>query len=977
MLQTHEPRKITPLRAVVRAILPLVYDDSLSYYEVLCRVKVKLNELISKVNEATGYLDSTIEQIVDEINKFEDETTERVDGLSDQVDTFLEKEAAHEQKVDGQVQHLTELFEALENKETTFESDLSEKFDTFKTEITDAETAHKQEVSEQVQGLDDRVTAAEEKVDATEKKEAAFEEQLNTKFQQLADQLDGDIAEWEAGVQESLDSKLEVFGNTVDRAEQRLDALYKEYTQFAVKTDDYMREHDFTLVQEPGDGEKNVMSQKASTDTLSLSPANVTKEWVTAGAAFVPFQAAWYETPGKSADIEYDSSPVFVQQGAAYPHEDVQEPYAYAAVFQVAEQLFNKTALKVPKGKNIQPVLYIYLTQTLAQYSLKISFSNVGEDYGYSAEYTPYTWPNVSSQGGWLTLPLTEYKAAASADLTEETYQNVYIRPSDPDETTSLAVAKETANIKIALSINGLPFSTNDMLKQAMEEVQGDFRTLEITPEMVQSKWIQAGGTSVPIIGAGFGKKNRTEKMEHINTAFISRSYTGSTSLAGDCVSLNWETVPVELKVEPNELTVTGYIYLDAALAESVKAVSMALSDEFDEMQLNNAITTSHGYIGSIATHAGWNAVPMHTLSDNTANGDVYDHIVVWFGGAGIVVDDSVYDKLDYATLGSDTPVLNVALSFNSLGLGTADDVASVKAEVTDLAAHVETIENEIADMSGGGDSFPKVEYDIMFWGTSQLTQSIFNYIQTTSGYTTGGSYHPQIFAYGLRWICGAAVIYVKGSMSSPQFTDENGNVFKFSENLTTDLSVSIWHNKDCTLHISAGMCTIDGNDDLDPLAFAVPMICNESLSRGKVNIFQLGTWAVPTNEASYDLSYAETLFGDSFLIIPGNDDAYDSERDTALKARYGSRYLDYIKWMCENGEAVSGITFTEEDQTAVEAHKMPPVFGGLGALNAEGSKVFAVYLIGELTSRRLLDYPPKFPEIPTGGATRGATAMK
>lgn len=35
-------------------ILPLTYDDSLSYYEVLCKVYAKLNECIDVVNEITG-----------------------------------------------------------------------------------------------------------------------------------------------------------------------------------------------------------------------------------------------------------------------------------------------------------------------------------------------------------------------------------------------------------------------------------------------------------------------------------------------------------------------------------------------------------------------------------------------------------------------------------------------------------------------------------------------------------------------------------------------------------------------------------------------------------------------------------------------------------------------------------------------------------------------------------------------------------
>ena len=36
-------------------ILPLVYDDSLSYYEVLCKTSAKLNEVITSTN---GLLDA-------------------------------------------------------------------------------------------------------------------------------------------------------------------------------------------------------------------------------------------------------------------------------------------------------------------------------------------------------------------------------------------------------------------------------------------------------------------------------------------------------------------------------------------------------------------------------------------------------------------------------------------------------------------------------------------------------------------------------------------------------------------------------------------------------------------------------------------------------------------------------------------------------------------------------------------------------
>lgn len=51
-----------PLRFWVQKVLPLVYDDSLSYYELLGKIVLKLNELIENNNELAQY-------ITDEISK--------------------------------------------------------------------------------------------------------------------------------------------------------------------------------------------------------------------------------------------------------------------------------------------------------------------------------------------------------------------------------------------------------------------------------------------------------------------------------------------------------------------------------------------------------------------------------------------------------------------------------------------------------------------------------------------------------------------------------------------------------------------------------------------------------------------------------------------------------------------------------------------------------------------------------------------
>ena len=49
-------KKIDGLRFWCNKILPLVYDDSLSYYETLCKIAEKLNEVINDINEIPQYI---------------------------------------------------------------------------------------------------------------------------------------------------------------------------------------------------------------------------------------------------------------------------------------------------------------------------------------------------------------------------------------------------------------------------------------------------------------------------------------------------------------------------------------------------------------------------------------------------------------------------------------------------------------------------------------------------------------------------------------------------------------------------------------------------------------------------------------------------------------------------------------------------------------------------------------------------------
>ena len=61
-------------------VLPLVYDDSLSYYELLCKVVSKLNELIEKY--------ATFDDVVAEIQSAIDELQKQIDAFDT---SYIEK----------------------------------------------------------------------------------------------------------------------------------------------------------------------------------------------------------------------------------------------------------------------------------------------------------------------------------------------------------------------------------------------------------------------------------------------------------------------------------------------------------------------------------------------------------------------------------------------------------------------------------------------------------------------------------------------------------------------------------------------------------------------------------------------------------------------------------------------------------------------------------------------------------------------
>lgn len=64
MINGNATGQIDKFRFFCQKILPLVYDDALSYYEVLCKVSEKLNEVIDKTNETTEMIQIVNEEMI-------------------------------------------------------------------------------------------------------------------------------------------------------------------------------------------------------------------------------------------------------------------------------------------------------------------------------------------------------------------------------------------------------------------------------------------------------------------------------------------------------------------------------------------------------------------------------------------------------------------------------------------------------------------------------------------------------------------------------------------------------------------------------------------------------------------------------------------------------------------------------------------------------------------------------------------------
>lgn len=108
---------------IAQAVLPLVYDESLSYYELLCKVIGKINEILQIINEfkpqdlteiynRLDVLESVTEQHeiqITEINNVLNELTQNVYNINITVNNLVEQVGTHENELENHEQRITAL----------------------------------------------------------------------------------------------------------------------------------------------------------------------------------------------------------------------------------------------------------------------------------------------------------------------------------------------------------------------------------------------------------------------------------------------------------------------------------------------------------------------------------------------------------------------------------------------------------------------------------------------------------------------------------------------------------------------------------------------------------------------------------------------------------------------------------------------------------------------------------------------------
>lgn len=343
-LEPWVPHPVSAMRYWVHHILPLVYDDSLSYYEVLAKVSAKMNEVIENLNdmdgqlkEMTDFINENFEELRNDFETFKEYMEGKQDAFEEEMkqmqkafeelitgqfdafkQTMLEMQQAFEAKLTKQQQdfenEITEQqsnFEStLTQKEQQFETKITEQQNAFEQTLTEKENTFEQSMDTKYQTFVSTVTSQlteyqklwEAYKDEIDGKISDFEGEVNTNFSQLQSTLEASIQQWETETEGKLDTKFNEYKTNADGdiANWEADAEEQLNTQFGTLSAEVMQKLADMIVQETGEQTDKVPSQKAWTDRAFIERTfpSVGDDYDFASAFFEP---GYYPSPAQNS----------------------------------------------------------------------------------------------------------------------------------------------------------------------------------------------------------------------------------------------------------------------------------------------------------------------------------------------------------------------------------------------------------------------------------------------------------------------------------------------------------------------------------------------------------------------------------------------------------------------------------------------------------------------------------------------------
>lgn len=186
-------------------VLPLVYDNSLSYYEVLCKAVNKLNETIDAQNALSDDFANLKETLETEIETFEGNINTLVNDFTDSITKKVEE---IDETVTSEVAKMETFIVTLQSEYTQFKSDINSEITTFEStvnsKISTFETTVNKEISTFESTVNNQITT--------------FENTVNTNFSTLESNLKGEISALETTLQGNIDTSVSILQTTINSA---------------------------------------------------------------------------------------------------------------------------------------------------------------------------------------------------------------------------------------------------------------------------------------------------------------------------------------------------------------------------------------------------------------------------------------------------------------------------------------------------------------------------------------------------------------------------------------------------------------------------------------------------------------------------------------------------------------------------------------------------------------------------------------